>query len=150
MYVPATVFIIDVRNFQPFSALFNMSLTQFSLRLNGIQVSREQHKDVFIFLSYFCSGGRIFPCPEWKQDFTFPSVISRQKSRNHPWFLPSLTPCFQPTHHQVLVVLLPKYILSLTASLHFHTYHSCLCLEYCNKFCIRNAFSSKQQKTHLW
>lgn len=67
MYVPATRSIIDVRNFQPFSALFNMSLTQFSLRLNGKQVSGEQQedvfiqkkkKDVFIFLSYFCSDGR--------------------------------------------------------------------------------------------
>ena len=35
-----------------------MSLTQFSLRLNGKQVSGEQQEDVFIFLSYFCSDGR--------------------------------------------------------------------------------------------
>lgn len=58
MYVPATRSIIDVRNFQPFSALFNVSLTQFSLRLNGKQVSGEQQEDVFIFLSYFYSDGR--------------------------------------------------------------------------------------------
>lgn len=63
-YVLTTVFIIDVRYFQPSSALFNMSLTQFLLRLNGKQVSRAKHVDVFVFLSYFCSDGRTFPHSE--------------------------------------------------------------------------------------
>lgn len=58
MYVLVTVFIINVRYFQSFPALFNMSLTQFFLRLNGKQVLREKDEDVFIFLSYFCRGGR--------------------------------------------------------------------------------------------
>lgn len=126
LYVPVTVFIINVRYFQSFPELFNTSLTQFFLRLNGKQVLREQDEDVFIFLSYFCSGGRRnFPTFWIKKDHTFPSTIVSQQPRNHPSFFPSLTPSFQTTLHPVLVVLLPKYTLNVTASHHHHSYPSC-------------------------
>lgn len=52
-------------------------------------------------------------------------------------FFHPLPPVSSQPHHQVLVVLLSEYILNLTASLCFHTYHSCVCLEYCDRFCLK-------------
>lgn len=82
--------------YQSFSVLFNMSWNHFFPL--GSMENRCQGSNINMFLSFLAisavMGERTFPHFEWKQDYTFPWIISRQKLKHCLWFHPSLTSSF--------------------------------------------------------